>query len=72
MTEDEIVKWHHRLSGHEFEQTPGSGEDQGSLSCFSPQDHKELDTNQQLNNNNNNYNNKNFRKGKAKQKNVKK
>ena len=23
MTEDELVGWHHRLEGHEFEQTPG-------------------------------------------------
>ena len=27
MTEDEIVGWHHRLKGHEFEQAPGDGED---------------------------------------------
>ena len=26
MTEDEMVRWHHRLSGHEFEQVPGDGE----------------------------------------------
>ena len=26
MTEDEMVGWHHRLNGHEFEQTPGDGE----------------------------------------------
>ena len=25
MTEDEIVGWHHRLNGHEFEQAPGVG-----------------------------------------------
>ena len=31
MTEDEMVGWHHRLHGHEFEQTPGDGEGQGSL-----------------------------------------
>ena len=30
-TEDEIVGWHHRLNGQEFEQTPGDGEGQGSL-----------------------------------------
>ena len=24
-TEDEMVGWHHRLNGHEFEQTPGDG-----------------------------------------------
>ena len=34
MTEDEMVGWHHRLNGHEFEQTPGDGEGQGrSLAC---------------------------------------
>ena len=36
MTEDEMVGWHHRLHGHEFEQTPGDGEGQGSLECYSP------------------------------------
>ena len=35
MTEDEIVGWHHWLSGHEFEQTLGDGEGQGSLACCS-------------------------------------
>ena len=29
MTEDEMVGWHHRLDGHEFEQTPGDSEGQG-------------------------------------------
>ena len=36
-TEDEVVGWHHRLNGHEFEQTPGGGEGQGSLVYCSPQ-----------------------------------
>ena len=27
MTEDEMVGWHHRLHGREFEQTPGDSED---------------------------------------------
>ena len=36
MTEDEMVGWHHRLDGHEFEQTPGVGDGQGSLACCSP------------------------------------
>ena len=36
MTEDEIVGWHHPLNGHEFEQTPGDCEGQGSLACSSP------------------------------------
>ena len=34
--EDEMVGWHHRLNGHEFEQTPGDGEGQVSLACCSP------------------------------------
>ena len=45
MTEDEMVGWHHQLSGHEFEQTQGDGEAQGSLACCSPRGHKESDTN---------------------------
>ena len=40
-TEDEMIGWHHPLSGHEFEQTPGHGEGQGSLACWSPWHHKE-------------------------------
>ena len=36
MTEDEMVGWHHRLNGHEFEQAPGDGEGQGNLVCCSP------------------------------------
>ena len=36
MTEDEMVRWHHRLNGHEFEHTPGDGEGQGSLASCSP------------------------------------
>ena len=36
MTEDELVGWHHRLKGHEFEQAPGVGDEQGGLACFSP------------------------------------
>ena len=35
-SEDKIVGWHHRLNGHEFAQTPGGGEGQGSLACCSP------------------------------------
>ena len=50
MTEDEIVGWHHRLYGHEFEQDPGDGEGQGSLACCSPRGHKESATTEQLNN----------------------
>ena len=40
MTEDEMVGWHHRFSGHKFEQAPGDGEGQGSLACCSPWGHK--------------------------------
>ena len=43
MTENEIVRWHHQPNGHEFEQTLGDGEGQGSLVCYSPWDGKELD-----------------------------
>ena len=48
MTEDEMVGWHHRLNGHEFEQAPGVGDGQGSLACCSPWGHKEPDTTDQL------------------------
>ena len=44
MTEDEMVGWHHRLDGHEFEQAPGVGDGQGGLAGCSSQGHKELDT----------------------------
>ena len=42
--QDEIVGWHHRLNGHEFEYTPGVGDGQGSLVCCSPWGGKESDT----------------------------
>ena len=48
-TQDEMVGWHHQFNGHEFEQTLGDGEGQGSLVCCSPWDCKELDTTEQLN-----------------------
>ena len=50
MTEDEMVGWYHRVSGHEFEQTPGDSEGQGSLACCSPSGHKELNITEYLNN----------------------
>ena len=43
MSEDEMIEWHHGLNGHEFVQTPGDGEGQGSLMSFSPCSHKESD-----------------------------
>ena len=49
MTEDEMVGWHYRLNGHEFEQAPGVGDGQGSLACCTPWGHKELDMTEQLN-----------------------
>ena len=52
-TENEMIGWHHRLNGHEFEQTLGDSEGQVSLSCYSPWGHKESDTTEQLDNNNN-------------------
>ena len=51
MTENEMVGWHHQLDGHDFEQTLGNGERQGSLECCSPQGHKESDMTEGLNNN---------------------
>ena len=44
VTKDEMVGWHHRLNGQEFEQTQGDTEGQRILVCFNPWGHKELDT----------------------------
>ena len=41
VTEDEMVGWNHRLSGHEFEQAPGDSRTQGGLVCWSSWGHKE-------------------------------
>ena len=49
MIEDEMVGWHHRISGPEFEQSQGVGDGQGSLACCNPWGHKRLDTTEQLN-----------------------
>ena len=54
MKEAEIGQ-HHRLNGHEFEQTLGDGEGQRNLACCSPCGHKESDTIEQLNKNNNDW-----------------
>ena len=43
-TEDEMIGWYHRLNGYGFEQTPGDGEGQGSLVCYSLRGCKESDT----------------------------
>ena len=49
MTEDEMVGWHHRLDGLEFEQAPGIGDGQGSLTYYSPLGRIESDTTERLN-----------------------
>ena len=51
MTENEMVGWHHRLNGHEFEWAPGVGDGQGSLVCCSPWGRKELDRTEWMNDN---------------------
>ena len=52
VTEDKMVDWHHWFNGHEFEQTLGDSEGQGSLVFCSPWGCKELDMTEQLNSNN--------------------
>ena len=49
-TEDEMVGWHHQLSGHELSQRDSEG--QGNLACCSLKGHKELDMTEQLKHNN--------------------
>ena len=44
-----MVGWHHQLDEHEFESTPGVGDGQGSLVCYSPWGRKESDTPERLN-----------------------
>ena len=44
-----MAGWHHQCNGHELGQTPGDGEGQGSLECYSPWDRKEPDMTEQLN-----------------------
>ena len=48
MTEDEMVEWHHRLDGHEFEYTPGVDDGQGGLACCNARGLKESDTTERL------------------------
>ena len=43
MTENEMVGWHHRLNGHEFEHPPGVGDGERSLACCSPSGRQESD-----------------------------
>ena len=48
MTEDKVVRWHHRLDGHEFGQALGVGDGQESLVYYCPCGCKELDMTEQL------------------------
>ena len=48
-TEDEMAGGHHRLNRHEFKQTPGDSEGEGSLACCSPWGCKESDVTERLN-----------------------
>ena len=47
-TEDEMVGWHYRLNGYEFEWTPGVADGQEDLVCCSPWGHKESDMTERL------------------------
>ena len=47
--EDEMVGWHHQLNGHGFGWTPGVGDGQGGLVCYSPWGLKESDKKERLN-----------------------
>ena len=51
-TEDELIGWSHLLNRHEFEQTLGDSEGQGSLVCCSQWGCEESDMTKQLKNNN--------------------
>ena len=48
-TEKEMFGWHHGHNGHRFWGTPGVGDGQGGLACYSSWGHKESDTTEQLN-----------------------
>ena len=47
--EDEMIGWHHRLDGLEFEHAPEVGDGQGSLACCSPWGRKESDMTERQN-----------------------
>ena len=48
MTEDEMVRWHHRLNAHEFGKTPGVSDGQGGLACWGSWGCQESDTTEPL------------------------
>ena len=47
-TKDEMIGWHHRLNGHEFGETLGVGDGQGSLECCCPRGHTYSNMTEQL------------------------
>ena len=51
MRGNEMVGWHHRLNGFEFDQTPRDDEGQGRLVCCSPWGRTDSDMTEQLKNN---------------------
>ena len=53
--EDEMAGWRHLFNGRKLGRTPGDGERQGGLACFSPWGRKESDMTWRLNNNNNSW-----------------
>ena len=48
MTEAEMAEWHHQLNGHEFEYSPGVGDEHGGLACCDSWGRKESDTTERL------------------------
>ena len=49
LTEDEMVGWHHRLNGCEFEYTLGVGDGWEGVQCWNPWDLQNSDSTEQLN-----------------------
>ena len=49
MTEDEMVRCHHQLNGHDFKQVLGVGDGQGGLECCNPWVLNESNMTEQLN-----------------------
>ena len=50
VAEDQMVRQHHQLNGHELKQTPEDSKGQGSLLCCNPQGHTKSDMTQGPNN----------------------
>ena len=62
-TEHEMVRWHHWLDRHEFEQALGISDGYGGLACCSPWGRKDSGTTEWLNNNNPDYSSSAIRAG---------